>query len=432
MALRRHRRSRMLTAVLQQNVERVSGLHLSGPTVLRAAHERMRSRGLDSVSAYMQVLDADTAEMADLIELLVVPETWLFRNPEAFAAASEFARQRHAIVGRPIRIFSVPCATGEEPYSLAMALLDAGMTPSQFTIDAVDISAAALTRAKQAVYRQNSFRSDDLAFQSRYFTVTEDGALLHPEVRALVRFSQGNILAMNALTLQQRFDIIFCRNLLIYFDESTQQRAVAILKNLLDDAGFLFAGYAEMPVFIENGFSSAQFSKAFALKKNMAAPESSKTRPTAQVRTARLPAVAPTVHAEKKAVPAVPPLVAPVSPPPIDMAGMLDAACSLADRGALAEAALGLQAYLKLAPDSAEAYAVLGVIHANQNDLQAAQQCLKRALYLDPNHYHAICQLASISEKLGDLSGATTLRARAARAAKRSPVSMAPGARERS
>ncbi|NEM46493.1 MAG: chemotaxis protein CheR, partial [Xanthomonas perforans] len=133
------------------------------------------------------------SEQQALVEAVVVPETWFFRYPESFAALVNLARERstHLAGARPLRILSLPCSTGEEPYSIAMALLDGGLPGDGFRIDAMDISEVNLQRAERALYGRNSFRGDDLSFRDRHFAVTPEGFELRSQVRRKVRLLAG-------------------------------------------------------------------------------------------------------------------------------------------------------------------------------------------------------------------------------------------------
>src|SRR5260221_12102708 len=108
-----------------------------------------------------------------------------------------------------------------------MALLDAGVALERFEIDAVDISGRSLACAAKGVYGKNSFRGKELSFRNRYFRSTPEGFVLSPLVRKCVRFSQGNVLSENFRPPMNHYDFVFCRNLLIYFDRPTQQKALA-------------------------------------------------------------------------------------------------------------------------------------------------------------------------------------------------------------
>ena len=125
----------------------------------RVVRERMAALAIDDDGLYLARLQASAEELQALIELAVVPETWFFRDREAILATARLARERLAAQpGHPVRILSVPCSTGEEPYSLAMALLEAGLAPSQFVIEAYDIRTRSLAIAAARVYGRNSSR----------------------------------------------------------------------------------------------------------------------------------------------------------------------------------------------------------------------------------------------------------------------------------
>jgi chemotaxis protein methyltransferase WspC len=157
---------------------------------------------------------------------------------------------------------------------MAMALCDACVPLESFAIDAVDISAGCVSRAAQGIYGRNAFRAQDLAFRERYFTPLEGSDDLYRIASSLqqrVRFRQGNVLAEGSAP-SVSYDIVFCRNLLIYFDRPTAAAAAVRLSSLLSDDGILFAGYAEVPVFTQNGFVPLPHRHAFAMRKALADP----------------------------------------------------------------------------------------------------------------------------------------------------------------
>ena len=162
------------------------GSSLIGQTV----RMRMQSRGLTKFEDYGKYLQATPAELNELIEAVVVKETWFFRDKEPFTVLARLVLTEWlpAHPATPLRLLSVPCSTGEEPYSMAMALLDAGLPPERFRIDAVDISSRALETAKHAVYRKNSFRGQARGYRERHFQPAADGYLLNQSVRDRVRF----------------------------------------------------------------------------------------------------------------------------------------------------------------------------------------------------------------------------------------------------
>jgi chemotaxis protein methyltransferase WspC len=124
---------------------------IGSASIERAVRLRMRSLGLRELEDYEHLLEEPGPEWNELVESLVVTETWFFRDPAVLAAFVRLVVEdwlpAHPAV--PLRLLSIPCASGEEPYSLVMALLDAGVAPERFLIDAVDISARALARAER-------------------------------------------------------------------------------------------------------------------------------------------------------------------------------------------------------------------------------------------------------------------------------------------
>ena len=136
-------------------------------TIARAVRQRLAQCGTSDVQTYLKRLQTSEQELHALIDEVVVPETWFFRDQMPFAylgryvMAEWFPSHQHAA----LRVLSLACSSGEEPYSIAMALLETGLAPQHFRIDAVDISHKALRWAQCAVYGSHSFRGDDLVFR---------------------------------------------------------------------------------------------------------------------------------------------------------------------------------------------------------------------------------------------------------------------------
>src|SRR4249919_2922139 len=170
-----------------------------GPSAIaRAVAARQAACRLDDVHGYWLRVRSSPTELQELIEAVVVPETWCFRDSAAFAALASMARAE--LVGNPahgeLRLLSLPCSSGEEPFSMAIALLDAGLPANRFRIDAIDISERALALGRRAQYGVNSFRGHELAFRERHFSPAGAGRWqLAEEARGRVRFQQGNLFA---------------------------------------------------------------------------------------------------------------------------------------------------------------------------------------------------------------------------------------------
>ncbi|MGH8353402.1 MAG: CheR family methyltransferase, partial [Pseudomonas sp.] len=215
--------------------------------IARAVRQRLSSGVAADADQYWALLQHSTQERQALIEAVIVPETWFFRYPESFATLAQLAVQRLAVLAgaRPLRLLSLPCATGEEPYSIVMCLLDAGLSGQSFQVDALDVSPLLIERARRAVYGKNSFRGEALEFRARHFTEVEDGYRLSEAVCRQVRLQCGNLLDPGLLATEPAYDVLFCRNLLIYFDRATQESVLALLKRLTRQDGVLFIGPAE-------------------------------------------------------------------------------------------------------------------------------------------------------------------------------------------
>jgi chemotaxis protein methyltransferase WspC len=380
-----------------------------GSTLIeRTVRLRMKHHGLQTTEHYQRLVETSDTEWDQLMESVIVTETWFFRDRAAFAALGRLVREQWlpAHPTAPLRLLSVPCASGEEPYSLVMALLDAGVPPGRFQIDAADISTRALTTARAAVYGKNSFRGKDLAFRDRYFQPTKQGFLLNPAIRNKVQFYQGNIFSPDFLAGPARrdYDFIFCRNLLIYFDRPTQEMALERINRLLAPPGVLFVGSAELPLALQQGFVSANLPMAFACVR---AEGSSRT---SQAHQPPLNTPLPSPVPIKFTVENKPRLEA----SPQGAATQLEKGRVLADAGRLQEAAGVCEAYLRDHGPSAQAYYLLGLVREAAGDPRALD-CYRKAIYLEPNHYETLLQMALLSQKDGDTARARTFKARARR-----------------
>jgi chemotaxis protein methyltransferase WspC len=263
----------------------------------------------------------------------------------------------------------------------------------------------ALERAVAGRYTRNAFRGGDQSFQQRHFTRVGDEFQISDAKRAQVSFSQGNLLAIDGAAGAGRYDVIFCRNLLIYFDEPTTAAAIAVLHALLADDGMLFAGYAEVPAFCRNGFAPLRVPGAFALQKAQAAAAA----PVAARAPVRKSASRPVAPAPQKK----PPKAIPKTPPQRE--DLLAQARRQADHGDYQGAADACHALLAAEPNSADAYYLLGMVSECQHKPGAADDYWRRCVYLQPDHYDALCHLALLAEQTGDARQAAAFRQRAAR-----------------
>jgi chemotaxis protein methyltransferase WspC len=215
--------------------------------IARGVHARMAALGLRSKGDYERALLDRGDEVQALVEEVVVPESWFFRDDRPFQVLDRFARSGWLTDPSrpPLTALSIPCAGGEEPYSIAMTLLETGLPGHRFRVDAVDISARALARAIAGVYGSNSFREAASPLRSTYFREQNGAFTLDLAVRSTVRFHLGNLLDPSLFADRPPFDVVFCRNVLIYLDDHARIRAFATLARLIVDGGLLFLGHAD-------------------------------------------------------------------------------------------------------------------------------------------------------------------------------------------
>jgi chemotaxis protein methyltransferase CheR len=243
--------SPQLLAIFSNLVEEAAGLHY-GPRDQEVFASKVVAHasdaGFDSLLDYYYRLrydDADGSELRRLVEVLVVHETYFFRELPPLVALvdghlADTCRRR----GRA-RVWSAACATGEEPLTLAM-LLDARGLLDQVELVATDVSASAIERARSGQPRRRALRDGhpaDLA--QRYLDVTEHGLVVAPRILEAVQFSVLNLLDAAGISALGRFDAILCRNVLIYFREAQIVRVVQQLVGALAPGGLLAVGVAE-------------------------------------------------------------------------------------------------------------------------------------------------------------------------------------------
>ena len=391
----------------------------------RAVMRRLAECDVEDADAYLAYVRASETEFQELIEAVIVPETWFFRDGEAYAALAKvvFEEWLPAHSEGTLRLLSAPCSTGEEPYSMAMALFDAGLPANRFHIDAGDISARALAQARRALYGRNSFRGSDLRFRDRYFQPAAHGHQLADSVRKQVHLRRSNLLEADPQPGGELYDIIFCRNVLIYFDRPTQDRVIQALGRRLTDQGLVFVGAAETALMSSHSFVSAKLPLAFAFRKANAAPLA---RPAAPVpgKDVLNPKVIRSTGASLNARTALTPVSPATNKSAVESkaqpADDLEQSQRLADEGRLEEAKALCETHLRQHGHSAKAFFLLGLVRDNADDLEAAREYYRKALYLEPNHYEALMHLACLTDKAGDQAGAQVLRNRARRLKERS------------
>lgn len=390
-----------------------------GPAIIeRAVRQRSTASRSQTADEYWQTLQGSREEQQALIEAVIVPETWFFRYPESFATLARLAIRRLDELNnlRALRILSLPCSTGEEPYSIAMALLDAGLKPHQFKVQGMDVSPLSVEKARGARYGRNSFRGQDLTFRERHFVADGDSYRLETRVLEQVHLQVGNLLDPALLANEAPYDFVFCRNLLIYFDQPTQQQVFEVLKRLTHVDGVLFIGPAEGSLLGRFGMRSIGIPQSFAFSRQAApAPEPAPAfAPTPlPVRQPLRNVAPPPVRNRPFAIPT--PLPVTGKAVNTEAAALLASIANLANEGKGAEARAVCEQYLRNHEPVAQVFYWLGLLSDVAGSALEAQGFYRKALYLDPQHPDALMHLAALLQSQGDTAGARRLQARAAR-----------------
>ena len=404
---------------------------IGSSSVTRIIRRCFTESGHDDLDGYIRALQTSGQEMKTLIEAIVVPETWFFRDKKPFLFFRDHVK-KHWLPGDKtsqgiLRILSVPCSTGEEPYSLAMALSDIGYPSSRYQIDAVDISTDAIARARRGTYSENSFRGDEMDFRDQYFVKENKDYKLSEKIREMVNFYHGNLLDTGSFPVYGPYHIIFCRNLLIYFDRADQGRTISALHNLLALDGVFFMGHAETSQILNGWFSPLKYRGAFAFRKlssNHLLPGKTgeikiESRGRKAITPGKSPATAvgniisrhrPFSAPEHKQIPMTSAVVI----------KNLDHVRMLADEGRLSEASALCKQYVADHPDSSEAYYLLGVLNDASGDAGEAEEMFRKAVYLDPHHHEALLHLSLHAERSGNKTASRNLKRRAKRAVEKS------------
>ncbi len=396
----------MAVLEIEALVEQTMGLKVTAAnkaTMARAVKRRMSALAVADINSYIRILRSSHHELEELVEEVVIPETWFFRDQEPFNAMIHYLAGHWSPKHRndTLKVLSVPCSTGEEPYSLAMSLLSSGWPAEKFTIHGIDISSRSIARAKAGVYSKNSFRGTSLDFIARYFQKTGQYYILDKSVRDLVHFHPGNILNKVFMEALGQFDVIFFRNVLIYFNGLSRLQAIATLETIMTADGILFVGHAETNLFSAAPFVPAPYRRSFAFHK----------KPKEQLTVATQNRVA------EKPIPAKPKIsqvrqTSAAKKKTAQKQADLEHARELADRGELVKATAICHEYLEQQGPTAQAFFLLGLLLDAADDPVRAEDFFRKALYLDPDHEESLVFLSLLVARKGDGAEAKKLRQR--------------------
>jgi chemotaxis protein methyltransferase CheR len=399
--------------------------------------------GLNHISDYYKRLCTpphETREFSTLMDILTIQESFFFRHKAQFNALRHFCLppliEKKKADNRKINIWSAGCANGEEAYSIAMLIRDLVFDNVQmkFFIKGTDISRQALRKAREGIYTERAVRGLEPRYLERYFTKQGDRYLLSTDIRTMVDFEYLNLSEEPfPIDTMPRWDIIFCRNVIIYF---TQNHSRALIKNFygsMVDGGFFFAGFSETMRYLNDDFVPIQMDDAFIYQKpfpgqaqkfkttshskarkrplppheKKSGKHSQKSLPQKPVLSTRgtrkITAGKVKTHPPKTTVqPAEiektvsPPLKGDATTTSKSLDGRLSLARELADKGETIVAVTILDNIIRQDPLHAQAYFMLAMIHNNAGNLDQSSRYLKKVIYLEPDNPLAHLHLADI------------------------------------
>lgn len=361
-------------------------------------------RNLDELYVLLRTSSRTSAVWDQVTSTLTIGETYFFRNSSQFDALEKrilpalIAERRHT--SRRIRIWSAGCASGEEPYSVAILLREMLPDFQQWNVSilATDINRDALRRAREGVYGGWSFRGVDRRIQERYFRMTDDRQFaLAEEIKRQVAFEYLNLVADPYPSLSNNtngMDVILCRNVTIYFTADVTRRVVSNFYACLTDGGWLIPGSSEPNMDFFEQFEQRSFPGTVVYQRM---PDS-RPRPAAPLAAH---AIAPAAPAPRPAVEL--PVLAPIAPAPAKAAppDPYQTALELLGAGKTDEAAEKLREKIDQDGDFTPAYYTLGKIYANQGNLQDAQNWCEQAIKKDRLHPEPYYTLSLVYQENG-------------------------------
>jgi len=239
----------------------------------RRVAERIAATGSSSFASYYALLHADLGEAELLVNSFTVNETYFYREEHQLQCLSrsllpEVIRDKRP--GDRIRIWSVPCSTGEEPYSIAIWLLENWRLVDAYNVEIVgsDIDTAVLRHAEFGEYGKRALSRLPTKLRDTYFEQRDDDSWrIIKDIRESVSFRPANLIDHESVQAEGRFDVVFCRNVLIYFDDAARSRAVDSLYDAMLPGAYICLGHAESMSRISSRFEVARFPDAIVYKR---------------------------------------------------------------------------------------------------------------------------------------------------------------------
>ena len=377
----------MTAPVLVELIERMTGLALERGGVSKALDrfvaDRMRALGLTMVESYVQIAaDPTRPEQRKLIDAITVPHTWFYRDPEQLRV---IARLMVAAPAGPLSVWVAGCATGEEAYTLAMIGRRVGR---EVMVHATDVNEKALAAARRGVYSALSVR--DVPDTERHWVPQrENGFVVDDALRASVRFQRHNLVDPPPQSPRGAWDLVVCRNVLIYFAPGAASRLLARFARSVREGGALVVGASEVVFEPPPGLELMSSDSRLVLRRPV--------RPSAPKIAARGTPPTPLPAPVEAPAPSKP---APTGPDH-DLVAGLSRGHALFERGEIGPAIEVYEALSRAHPSVAEVWLFLGIARYGHGEVEGAAAALRASLCLDSALWPAGFYLGRAYERLG-------------------------------
>jgi len=368
-------------------------------SIIRAAHEAQAYSKASTIEALEDQLIDDPKCRQLFTESIVVPESWLFREPKVFEHINTLLCQRLQKQSE-VAMLSAPSANGEEACSIALSLLESGHSQNQFHIIATDISRHAVKQARSGLFSESAFRTMDETRKNKWFSSTPKGWQVAPAIQETIEFLDRNLLdpsTANELIQKARggFDLICCRNLLVYFTKPARKNLIQTLARLLKPDGELVVGAAETVILPTCDWEPTG-PLTFRLRKQAIEPPLVQQE-SIQDNTHKSPIQTKVESSQLgHANPIIPSDNATTSPE------IIREVEALANAGDIENAIRICQESLQIKGTQTDLLYILAILHQTAGDFETSEKLLEKAVYLEPRHEGALLSLALIAKRRGD------------------------------
>ena len=340
-----------------------------------AIHARMSLRGIQHREVYQDILEQECHEVQELAETIFAPTTWFHRHPHAYSYLSDWLKetlQTHLqkTPSNKIRILSFPCSTGEEVYSITMAFLEAGFSSDKLHLEGCDTRTDLLEKAKEGVYGANSFDDMQPELFEKYFGEDQSGRWkIRKDLQAIPQFRQLNPFAIEQQAQSENctYDIIFCRNILVYLNPEHRRKLLHAIRQHLHKEGMLFAGRSDNVSAIDSRYQLVSSAKgAYAYTFNPAPSSTAHTETYKEVTPQQEVSDCDAINCSRE--------------------DTLTNARELVENGFHEEAEMICEEWLSSKGPHPELFYLLGRIYAMRGYINRSEEAFHKCIYLENGH----------------------------------------------